>query len=266
MFNDTFAINATTASHTDFLNRDLETGLFSAFAFFGVLGVALVSPATKLTQWCWCYIRLPGSMKTAGLIYIVYLVNVWFVCTYAMLTIFFELQARLWDLGLHDSSFYGIGLGLGAILVLFALARFTRLWLIVFHILVTNMVATMIYNCETSMCFAIRSAIVLALVSVLATMLMCCTFAGKISDLLTEEQVAIVGPFAAVFALANATNGLEYWLDEENPWYLLVIALGITIFKQSAQCIARRLVCCTHWTELVDEDLVLMDKEPDDDD
>lgn len=242
-----------------FRDRDLEMGLFTAFAFFGVLGTALIPPVIKLRIYCGCYWNFPGSMKTALLIYFVYLVNIWFVCTYAVMVIFFEIQSRLWDMNLSGSSFYGPCLGVGAFLMLFAVIKFVPVWLIVFHVLTTNMIATMIYPCDSTTCFIIRSSVAIGAIAVLATIVACCTLSGKIAEMLTSGQTAIVGPFCAVFAIANAAMGLEYWLDEENPWYLLVIALGVTIFKQVAIMTARRLACCTHWTELIDEEIVLLE-------
>jgi hypothetical protein len=253
--------STSTSDPGGFRDRDLELGLFSAFAFFGVLGVVLIPPVSKLKIYCGWYAHLPGSMKTAVAIYVVYLINVWFVCSYAIMVIFFEIQLRLWDLHLYGSVFYGFCLCIGAVFMIFAITRFVPAWLIVFHVLVTNMIATMIYPCDTTICFVIRSTIVIGVISILTVLIACCTISGRIAELLTTEQTAIVGPFCAVFALANATMGLEYWIDEENPWYLLVIALAVTIFKQIAISIARRLACCTHWTELIDEEIVLLEGE-----
>lgn len=248
---------------SEFLDRDFEMGLFTAFSFFGVLGTALIPPAIKLRIYCGCYWSFPGSMKTAIVIYLVYLVNIWFVCAYAMMVIFFEIQSRLWDMNLYASSFYGRCLGLGVIFTLFAITRFIPAWLVVFHVLVTNMIATMIYPCDSTTCFVIRSSVAVGAVVLFATIAACCTLSGKVVELLTAEQTAIVGPFCAVFALANAAMGLEYWLDDENPWYLLVVALAVTIFKQIAISIARRLACCTYWTELIDEEIVLLKGDED---
>lgn len=246
------------SDESGFRDRDLEMGLFVTFGIFGVFGTVLIPPTKKIKIMCCCYWNFPSSIKRALAIYLVYLVNIWFVCAYVMMALFFEIQFRIWDLHLYGASFYWFCLGIGGIFALFSIMGFTRVWLVVFHVLIVNLIATMIYPCSSSSCFYIRGMIVIACVATLSAIVACCVISDKIAEMLTVQQTAMVGPFCAVFALANAALGLEYWFDEENPWYLLVIALVIAVVKQIGVAVARRLVCCTHWTELIDEEIVTL--------
>lgn len=226
------------------------------FAIIGGFGYLLLPKIRKPIVVDGCNLNHEDMTWSGLFARIMGVLSLWSMGYYMIFVIVYEIDQHFLSQATYTEGYriFVLSLGMGLILALGASLAPRIVWPIILFYIVAESIAIRAESCDSSLCYFLRLVVVFIITGLISTV-SCCFLAQFLTPFVSKAQMSIASSFALVYGTAQALKGYAYWIDEQQPVYLLIAVVGMGFIRHAYIELLNRYMWCGGFAIYMKNDL-----------